>query len=202
MAEKSPLENASVKRVRAALADTGLGERVIALDATARTAEDAAAACGCPLGAIVKSLVFAVGNRMVLALVAGDHRCLEENLPATLFLSGKVRRPQASEVKGATGFTIGGVAPLGLAHRLPTAIDASLKRFETVYAAAGHPHCVFAARFDELAALTGGIVSRNVAAPLDATAGTAPATAAAPPPRRSRTFRGEGPGAAYLRKPG
>lgn len=193
MAEKSPLDNAPVKRVQAVLVDAGLGVRVTELAATARTAEDAATACGCALGAIVKSLVFAVGNRMVLALVAGDHRCLEENLGPALFLTGKVRRPQAAEVKGATGFTIGGVAPVGLAHRLPTVIDASLKRFATVYAAAGHPNCVFPATFEELATLTGGIVSRNIAAPLDA------AASATPPPRRSRTFRGEGPGATYLR---
>lgn len=191
MAEKSPLENASVKRVRAVLVEAGLGDRVVELDATARTAEDAARACGVALGAIVKSLVFAVGNRMVLALVAGDHRCLEANLGAALGFDGKVRRPQASEVKGATGFTIGGVAPVGAAHPLPTVIDASLKRFETVYAAAGHPHCVFPVSFAELQQLTGGLVSRAVSAPIDGDA------AAAPRPERSRTFRGEGPGAAF-----
>lgn len=195
MAETSPLDNAPVKRVRAVLADTGLGDRVIALDASARTAEDAARACGVELGAIVKSLVFAVGNRMVLALVAGDHRCLEANLGRSLGLDGKVRRPQAAEVKGATGFTIGGVAPVGAAHPLPTVIDASLKRFETVYAAAGHPHCVFPASFAELQRLTGGVVSHGIAAPL----GEDAATAAAPRLRRSRTFRGEGPGAEALR---
>ncbi|MEX2312357.1 MAG: YbaK/EbsC family protein, partial [Rhodospirillales bacterium] len=147
----SHLERPAVKRVRDALLAAGLHDTVMALAASARTAEDAAEALGCAQGAIVKSLVFCVGTRFVMALVAGDHHCLEANLPKVLNLSGTVRRPQASEVKGITGFTIGGVAPLGMTHPLPMALDTSLRRFDTIYAAAGHPNCIFPIAFTDLA---------------------------------------------------
>jgi len=179
----SLLERDAVKRVCQALTDAGLDDAVIELAETARTAEDAAAVVGCELGAIVKSLVFAIDRRMVMALVAGDHRCVEANLPQALNLRGEVRRPQASEVKGITGFTIGGVAPIGLTHALPMVIDRSLKRFDTVYAAAGHPHCVFPAAPADLARLTGGIISWNIAEPIDPDAVPAARLPA------SRTFR-------------
>lgn len=163
----SLLERDAVMKVRGALAQAGEADTVVELAETARSAEDAAQAVGCELGAIVKSLVFTVGRRFVMALVAGDHRCLEANLPAAFNLDGEVGRPSASEVKGISGFTIGGVAPIGLAHPLPVVIDRSLKRFETVYAAAGHPHCVFATNVRALAGMTGGIVSTSVAEAID-----------------------------------
>jgi prolyl-tRNA editing enzyme YbaK/EbsC (Cys-tRNA(Pro) deacylase) len=159
----SLLDKDTVKRIRKALRDAGHEDTVTELAETARSAEDAAASIGCALGAIVKTLVFAVDNRLVMALVAGDFRCLEKNLPSALNLKGEVRRPQATEVKGATGFSIGGVAPIGMPHKLPLVIDRSLKRFDTVYAAAGHPHCVFSTTVDDLKKMTGGIVSWNIA---------------------------------------
>lgn len=152
----------SVRRVRDALAAAGSPAHVIALAATARSAEDAAAAIRCDLGAIVKSLVFVIGARPVMALIAGDRRCVERALPAALGIDGKVRRANADTVRAATGFAIGGVSPVGLAHPLPTAIDAGLGRFATVYAAAGHPHCVFATSLNELARLTGGVVCTDI----------------------------------------
>ena len=158
----SNLETPSVQRVRKALIDAGLGDRVVELDATARTAMDAAQALDCDLGQIVKSLVFAIDRRIVMALVAGDMRCLEQNLPKVYFMEGEVRRAEAGEVKAATGFSIGGVSPVGLSQAMPIAIDRSLKRFETLYAAAGHPHCVFSLSIPELKRLTGGIVSYNI----------------------------------------
>ena len=84
-----------------------------------------------------KSLVFAVGDRPVMALVAGDRRAREAALPAAAGLEGKARRATAEEVRAATGFAIGGVAPVGHATALPVVIDASLARFERLYAAAG-----------------------------------------------------------------
>ena len=110
---------------------------------TARSAEDAAASIGTPLGSIVKSLVFTVGGAPVMALVAGDRRCDTKALAGALGREGRVRRADADAVRDATGFAIGGVAPVAHETKLPVAIDASLG-FETVYAAAGHPHCVFA----------------------------------------------------------
>ena len=164
----SALENEPVKRVRAALITAGLEDSIQELDATARSAEDAAAAIGCDLGAIVKSLVFAVDQRMVMALIAGDHMCKEAALGAALNLTGDIRRPQASEIKGATGFTIGGIPPIGLRHPLPVVIDRSLKRFDRVFAAAGHPHCVFECDVATLSRLTGGIISAAVSTPIEA----------------------------------
>lgn len=158
------LTSASVRRVQEALAAHGLADRVRELAATARTAEDAARACGVPVGAIVKSLVFEIDGRPVLALVAGDRRLAPEALPAALGLAGTARRCDAERVRAATGFAIGGVAPVGhLGPPPPTAIDASLGRFERLFAAAGHPHCVFATTLPELARLTGGTVSATIA---------------------------------------
>ncbi|MEQ8665893.1 MAG: YbaK/EbsC family protein [Rhodospirillales bacterium] len=161
------LENEPVRRVRQALAAGGYGDRVIELADTARSAREAADTLGVELGAIVKSLVFTVGKTPVMALVAGDHRCLEENLPRALNLEGEVGRLDADTVKLVTGFSIGGVAPVGMTRLLPTVIDRSFKRFDTVYAAAGHPHCVFPASVTDLKRLTRGIVSYNIAAPAE-----------------------------------
>jgi prolyl-tRNA editing enzyme YbaK/EbsC (Cys-tRNA(Pro) deacylase) len=153
------LDTESVQRVRQVLIAAGAGDKVRQLAETARSARDAASALDCELGAIVKSLIFVVGDAPVLALVAGDRLCDEAALGRILNLPGGVRRGNADMVRKVTGFAIGGVAPVGLANRLPCTIDVSLKRFETIWAAAGHPHCVFPTTVDELKWLTGGIVS-------------------------------------------
>ena len=158
------LEHEGVKRVRAALAAAQHPTDVLTLKETAATAKDAARAVGCELGAIVKSLVFLVENRFVLVLVAGDRVCLPDNLPRALDLEGPARKAEAGEVRFATGFAIGGVAPVGLARKLPCVLDRSLKRFETVFAAAGHPNCIFPTTVDWLKAMTGAIVSYNISA--------------------------------------
>ncbi len=153
-----PAKSASVERVRAALAWAGSSAEIVALTETARSAREAADSLGVALGAIVKSLVFTVGGEPAMALVAGDRRCDEGALAAALGLEGKVWRADADTVRAATGFAIGGVPPLGHANPLPTAIDASLRRFATVYAAAGHPHFVFATTVDELTRLANAAV--------------------------------------------
>jgi prolyl-tRNA editing enzyme YbaK/EbsC (Cys-tRNA(Pro) deacylase) len=157
------LERASVRRVRAVLEAAGSEARVVALADTARTAEDAARSLGVEVGAIVKSLLFTVGGAPVLALIAGDRRCDAGALAAALGLEGRARRADAEAVREATGFSIGGVAPVAHPRPLPTVIDASFGRFPTLYAAAGHPHCVFATTLDELARLTGGKVASEIA---------------------------------------
>jgi len=154
----SLLEREGVRRVRAALEAAGSDAVVIELAETARSAQDAARSIGCALGAIVKSLVFAVEGRPVLALVAGDRRCNQAALAVALGLEAPVGRADARVVRDVTGFSIGGVPPLGHLEPLPTAIDASLWRFPKVYAAAGHPHCVFPVAPDALAAMTGGAI--------------------------------------------
>jgi prolyl-tRNA editing enzyme YbaK/EbsC (Cys-tRNA(Pro) deacylase) len=136
---------------------------VIELASTARSAQEAADSIGCPLGAIVKSLVFQIGGRPVLALVAGDRQCDTTVLPAALGLAGKAARADARWVREVTGFAIGGVAPVGHPGPLPTAIDASLGRFDVLYAAAGHPHAVFPTSLPELSRLTAGKLCEELA---------------------------------------
>jgi len=113
-------------------------------------------------GAIVKSLLFTIDGAPVMALIAGDRRCDTTALPAAFGRSGLVMRPDAARVREITGFVIGGVAPLGHPQPLPTAIDDSLGRFETVYAAAGHPYCLFPTTMLELSLLTGGSVVKGI----------------------------------------
>lgn len=158
----SSLQRPSVLRVRQALVAAGSSAEVVELYETARTAQDAADALGCPLGAIVKSLVFVCGEEPVMALVAGDRQCKTEDLRAALGRMGTVKRADADTVRAATGFAIGGVAPVGHSTRMPIAIDASLRRFDRIYAAAGHAHCVFATTVDELVHLTGGRLASDI----------------------------------------
>ncbi|WP_341916430.1 YbaK/EbsC family protein, partial [Ferrovibrio terrae] len=141
----------------------GGGERMIALDGAARTAAEAAAALSCEVGAIVKSLVFADGEQAVMALVAGDRQCDVAMLGRALGLAAAPGRANADLVRRATGFAIGGVAPLGHAEPLPIAIDGSLARFPVLHAAAGHPHAVFPLSYEELLEWTGGIAAPDLA---------------------------------------
>jgi prolyl-tRNA editing enzyme YbaK/EbsC (Cys-tRNA(Pro) deacylase) len=161
----SHLEHPAVRRVQAALREKGSRAAVIELAASARSAKEAADALGVELGAIVKSLLFTLDGLPVMALVAGDRRCDTRALPGAFGRSGLVLRADAGRVREVTGYVIGGVPPLAHRQPLPTAIDDSLGRFETVYAAAGHPHCVFPTTALELSLLTGGAVVKGIAAP-------------------------------------
>src|SRR3972149_1652149 len=153
----------SIERVRAALIQSGAGDVIIELPDSARTAQMAADALGkyldipVPVGAIVTSLVFLADGRPILVLVAGDRRGDTRKLKATLGVSN-VAIADAEAVRAATGFAIGGVPPVGHANHLSVLIDQSLGRFETVYAAAGHPHAVFPIKFAALVELTQGRV--------------------------------------------
>lgn len=152
----SNLDRPAVVRVRDALRAAGASAEIVELTETARTAEDAANALGCPLGAIVKSLVFRCGDEPVMALVAGDRQCDVDELRAALGRTAPAKRAESDMVRTATGFSIGGVAPVAHPSPLPTAIDDSLRRFDRVFAAAGHTHCVFGTTVDELVRITGG----------------------------------------------
>ena len=154
--------SASVERVRAALRDAGSTARVTLLERSARSAAEAAEAVGAPEGAIVKTLVLLADDRPFLALVAGDRRC-DEAAAARRLGAARVSRPDAAAVRAATGFAIGGVAPVGLPRPLPVLVDPSLWRFATVWAAAGHPHAVFATTPDELLGLCGGVRCADLA---------------------------------------
>ena len=133
-------------KVQERLARRGLEIEVQVLPDSTRTAAEAAAACGCDIGQIVKSLVFVVDETPTMVLCAGDRRV------ATASLGDDVRSATADEARAATGFSIGGVPPLGHERELPTVVDASLCRFERVWCAAGTPHAVFEVGLDALLA--------------------------------------------------
>ena len=125
------------------------------LDTTARTAQDAANSLKCEVGAIVKSLLFRAENTFLICLIAGDKRCSLNKLKKTL-QKKDVSMANADEVKKNTGFSIGGVAPVAHATSLDILIDSSLKRFSYIFAAAGHPNCVFKITYDDLIKITKG----------------------------------------------
>lgn len=147
-------------RVQAALAAAGEDACVIEMPDSTHTAAEAAAACGCALGQIVKSLVFrgADSGAGRLALVSGANRVHERRLGR--LLGEPLARADADFVRTATGFAIGGVPPLGLATALPVAMDEDLMAFDTVWAAGGTPRCVFAIAPQALARITGAQVLR------------------------------------------
>ncbi len=134
---------AAVARVAKALSEQGAQCDIVFTAASARTALEAASALGVAVGQIAKSIVFRTrtSDRGVLVIAAGDHRIDEAKLGA--LVGESIERANAAFVKSATGFAIGGVAPLGHASPLIVLCDASLLRFDVVWAAAGTPHAVF-----------------------------------------------------------
>jgi Cys-tRNA(Pro) deacylase len=144
------------QRVQSALRALGLARDVIELAVEARTSEQAALAVGVSVGHIAKSLVFTVNQEPILVVASGANRVDEKRLGA--LLGGKIRRADPETVKQATGYTIGGVAPLGHPAPLPVYIDSDLLQYDLVYAAAGLPDCVFPLTPDELIHATGGRV--------------------------------------------
>jgi prolyl-tRNA editing enzyme YbaK/EbsC (Cys-tRNA(Pro) deacylase) len=151
----------SAQRVQDALAERGLGERVIELTATARSAAEAAAALGCEVGQIAKSLVFRLraGGGAVLVVACGANRVDLAKVEA--LLGEPLDRADADFVREQTGFAIGGVPPLGHARPLLTVVDEDLLRYPRIWAAAGHPSAVFPLTPQELVAVTGGRVART-----------------------------------------
>lgn len=154
---------ASVERVRAALEQLGATIDIRDFDKSTRTADEAAIAIGCSVGAIAKSLIFRSepSGKAVLAVVSGSNRADERKLGALLAPKtgdDVIGRPDADFVRRETGFAIGGVPPLGHARRLTTVIDEDLAKYETIWAAAGAPNAVFALTPKQLIEWTGGIV--------------------------------------------
>ena len=129
--------------------------KVIVLEQTARTANDAAAALGCKVGAIVKSLLFKAGENFVLCLVSGDKKCSLNKLK-NILNEKDISMANPEDVKRVTGYTIGGVSPTGHLIKTKIYIDENLKNFDCIFAAAGHPNAVFEIDFENLKALTSG----------------------------------------------
>ena len=153
----SLLDKEPVKRAEKLLKDFDQSLEVIVLENSARTAQDAAKALDCNVGAIVKSLLFRAEDDFILCLVAGDKRCSLNKLKK---LKDKKDISMASpeEVKTQTGYTIGGVSPIGHLNKIEIIIDNSLERFNELFAAAGHPNCIFKINFKDIQKITNGKV--------------------------------------------
>ncbi len=149
----SILDKETVKRVEKILNDFDPNLDVVILEQTARTANDAATALGCNVGAIVKSLLFKIGDKFCLCLVSGDKRCSLNKLKKKL-IEKDVLMASPEEVKQVTGYTIGGVSPIGHLVKIKIYMDKNLERFSKVFAAAGHPNAIFGISFFELKKLT------------------------------------------------
>jgi len=163
----------AVQRVAAALQAQGHAHMPQMLDAAARTAQQAADALGIRVGQVAKSIIFRrqSDDAAVLVVTSGDRRVDEKKVAAQV---GKIGRADADFVKARTGFSIGGVAPLAHATPPVTLIDQDLLRFDVVWAAAGHPHSVFALHPGDLQRLTGAPVVDVVQEPADMAAKSAP----------------------------
>ena len=144
-----------VKRAEKSIKEFDTNLRVIVLEQTARTANDAATALGCEVGAIVKSLLFKAGENFILCLVSGDKRCSLNKLKKILN-EKDVSMANPEDVKRITGYTIGGVSPTGHLTKIKIYIDENLENFKSIFAAAGHPNAVFEIDFNNLKALTSG----------------------------------------------
>jgi len=151
----SLLDKEPVKRVEKFLKGFDQSLEVIVLENSARTAKDAAIALGCDVGAIVKSLLFKTGDNFTLCLVAGDKRCSLNKLKKIKNIKD-ISMASPEEVKTQTGYTIGGVSPVGHLNKLEIFIDKSLERFNELFAAAGHPNCVFKINFKNIQKITNG----------------------------------------------
>jgi len=143
--------------VQEALDDLGINRKLVELSVSARTSQQAAAALGVSVAQIAKSLVFTANGRPVLVIASGANRVDERKLER--LVGGKIRKADPETVKQATGFTIGGVPPVGHAAPLPTFIDRDLLQYELIYPAGGVPECVFPISPEEMVLATGGTVT-------------------------------------------
>ena len=151
------LDKEPVQRVDKLLKKFDENLSVITLNTSARTAQEAASSLGCEIGAIVKSLLFKTENTFILFLVGGDKKVSLNKVKKILKIKD-ASMASADEVKNITGFTIGGVSPIGHSHKIDILMDNSLERFEILFAAAGHPNCVFKASFKNLEKITNCII--------------------------------------------
>ena len=151
------LDKEPVKRAEKSLKKFDPKISLITLDSSARTAKEAATSLGCEVGAIIKSLLFKTENTFTLFLVSGDKRASLNKIKKTLNIRD-ASMATADDVKKVTGYTIGGVSPVGHLNKINILIDNSLNRFKKLYAAAGHPNCVFKTNFEDLQKITEGSV--------------------------------------------
>jgi prolyl-tRNA editing enzyme YbaK/EbsC (Cys-tRNA(Pro) deacylase) len=147
-------EPAGVTRFREAHAARGGNGRIVILPDSVHTAVLAAEALGCEVGAIANSLLFDADDSPVLILTSGAHR-VDTAATAARIGVPKLARATPDFVRAHTGQVIGGVSPIGHPSPVPTCLDTDLRRYDEIWAAAGHPAAVFSTTYDELLALTG-----------------------------------------------
>ena len=151
------LNKEPVKRAEKCLKEFDENLSVVELENPAKTALDAANSLNCEVGAIVKSLLIKIENDFLLCLVSGDKRCSLNKLKK-ISEKKNVRMASADEVKSQTGYTIGGVSPVGHINKIQIFIDNSLSRFKDIFAAAGHPNVIFKINYEKLIQITKGDV--------------------------------------------
>ena len=151
------LNKEPVKRAEKCLKEFDENLSVVELKDSAKTALDAANSLNCEVGAIVKSLLIKIENDFLLCLVSGDKRCSLNKLKK-ISEKKNVRMASADEVKSQTGYTIGGVSPVGHINKIQIFIDNSLNRFTDIFAAAGHPNAIFKINYEKLIQITKGDV--------------------------------------------
>ena len=151
------LNKEPVKRAEKCLKEFDENLSVVELENSAKTALDAANSLNCEVGAIVKSLLIKIENDYLLCLVSGDKRCSLNKLKK-ISEKKNVRMASADEVKSQTGYTIGGVSPVGHINKIQIFIDNSLSRFTDIFAAAGHPNVIFKINYEKLIQITKGDV--------------------------------------------
>jgi len=151
------LNKEPVKRAEKCLKEFDENLSVVELEDSAKTALDAANSLNCEVGAIVKSLLIKIENDFLLCLVSGDKRCSLNKLKK-ISEKKNVRMASADEVKSQTGYTIGGVSPVGHINKIQIFIDNSLSRFTDIFAAAGHPNVIFKINYEKLIKITKGDV--------------------------------------------
>ena len=147
------MEHASISRFRVALSARGGRGRIVTLPDSVHTAALAADALGCEVGAIANSLRFDAGGEPVLILTSGSHRVDTVKVAAAIGV-GSLDRAKPEFVRAHTGQVIGGVSPIAHPSRIRTYLDPSLRQYDEIWAAAGHPAAVFSTTYDELLAMT------------------------------------------------
>jgi len=155
---KDLLNKEPVNRVNKKLKEFDEKLEVIVLGTPARTAKDAADSLSTDVGSIIKSLFLRTEKSFLLCLVAGDKRC-SLNKIKKIIGEKDISMGSPDQVKEITGFTIGGVSPVGHLKPIKIFIDKSLSRFENIFGAAGHPNCVFKINFENLQKITNGEVN-------------------------------------------
>ena len=149
-------KNESIQRVYKTLKKYDENQSLIVLETSAGTAKDAATSLGCDVGANVKSLIFKSNDKYFLCLISGDKRASASKIKSILNVD-ELSMASATDVKQVTGFSIGGVSPIGHLNKLNVLIDLSLERYEQLFAAAGHPYCIFKINYRDLIKITNGL---------------------------------------------